>query len=174
MKKNAFTLLELLVVIVILGVLVTLGSRGLRSARINAKKAMARVDIQSIETALKAYHNIYARLPSSSFAEDLNASFDDLEPDHASSAEIIAALAMNESAEEELNPKRVVFLETPASDDGAFRDPWGYQYRIALDTNYDGEIMIGDQTIRRKVAVFSVGFFAETDGENPEEVITSW
>ena len=59
MKKLAqgFTLIELLVVISIIGILATLVTANLTSARSRARDAERKSDLKNIETALKLYSN---------------------------------------------------------------------------------------------------------------------
>ena len=81
MKRNGFTLIELLVVIAILSILVTLGSKGLRSARISAKKAKAMVEMQAIETSeikiVRPRDSSLLRIQTSSVTATGNASTSD-------------------------------------------------------------------------------------------------
>lgn len=168
MMKRGFTLIELLVVIVIIGILIGLGSKGLRAAKINAKKAQARVEISSIETAVKAYVNKYGKLPaadsfqgSSDIADSVNLSRD-----------IIAILTAQSTDE---NPAEMVFLEPQGqAGDGVFLDPWGAQYLIALDTDYDGQVQIQNHTLRRNVAVISSGLYHLNHASNTNDLIISW
>jgi prepilin-type N-terminal cleavage/methylation domain-containing protein len=168
MKKRGFTLIELLVVIAILSILITLGSKGLRSARISARKAQAMTEMQSITTAIKSYINEYSRLP----VESAKQGKDDPDPDEDLSREIISILTAENTTD---NPRELVFLEpqsTTASDD--FLDPWGEQYLIVVDTKYDGSIAYGDETIRRNVGVVSVGLYLLNDSANTNDIIRSW
>ena len=175
MRRNGFTLIELLVVIVILGILITLVSRGLRAARLSAMKAQAKVEMASIETAVKSYWNKYGRLPSDETASDTE--FDpegDSLTDNASE-EIISILTMAPGSDPNLNAYGVAFLDPQSGvPEGTFVDPWGYQYRIALDTDYDGLIQIGSETVRRKVAVASVGLYAIKGGGDTNDVVATW
>ena len=168
MQKNGFTLIEMLVVIAILAILVTLGSKGIRSVRISAKKAQAMVEMKSIETAIKAYLNKYGKLP---VADSLQGG-DDPEPDADFSRDTIAVLT---AADTTLNPAEMVFLEFQGSaTNGVFFDPWGEQYLIALDTDYDGEVGIYGETVRRKVAIVSEGLYQLKGAGSTNDLIKSW
>ncbi len=175
MKKCGFTLIELLVVIAILSILITLGSKGLRSARISAKKAQAMIEMQSIETAIKSYLNEYGKLPVE--AGDHGAS--DPEADETFSRGIINILTGENTTD---NPRKLEFLEpqfsSGSSSPGAFVDPWGVPYRIALDTDYDGDVDINidgvSETLRRKVAIVSVGLYELKGAGNTNDIIRSW
>ncbi|MDH3981931.1 MAG: type II secretion system GspH family protein [Kiritimatiellaceae bacterium] len=169
MKTRGFTLIELLVVIAILSILITLGSKGIRSARLSAKKAQARIEMASIETAVKAYRNKYGKLPLSPGQQG------QAEPafDEAFSMETILALAGENI---DLNPVRMVFLEPQGAtvSNGAFTDPWGEQYLIGLDSDYDGEVKLEGETILRKVAVVSVGLYYLNRSADTNDLIKSW
>jgi len=68
MKKNAnaFTLVELLVVVSIIGVLTTLVAANLNSARERARDAQRKSDLRSIQTALRLYYNDNGEYPAGS------------------------------------------------------------------------------------------------------------
>lgn len=174
MKKRGFTLIELLTVIAILAVLFTLGSKGLRQARISAKKARAMVEIKSIETAIKSYQRKYGKLPGP-VGDETEVELEDLSPEQPDSAAVISLLTMADDRDSELNQAGMVFLDPQGSNaDGTFRDPWGHQYRIVLDTDYDGEVSIGGEVVRRKVAVASIGLYALNDFSSTNDIIRSW
>ena len=171
MKKSGFTLIELLVVIAILAILITLGSKGLRNARVSAKKAQAMIEMKSIETAVKAYMNKYGKLP---VADSLQGSTD-LTFTESTSRATIAVLTAEDIA---LNPAEMVFLESQRQSTavpiGTFFDPWGVQYFIALDSDYDGQILFDGQIVRRKVAIYAVGLSELSSPANTNHIIKSW
>ena len=164
MKRGGFTLIELLVVMAILVVLITLGSKGIRSARINAKKAQARVEMASIETAVKSYINKYGKMPVEDSLQG--------ESDFSFAPEIITVLTGEDAG---LNPAGTVFLEPQSGvGGGIFLDPWGEPYLIVVDSDYDGQVEIRGEAVARNVALMSVGLYElDTDvGEN--NLIRSW
>ncbi|VGO22925.1 type II secretion system protein [Pontiella sulfatireligans] len=175
MNKNGFTLIELLVVIAILALLITLGSKGLRNARISAKKAQAMVEMKSIETAVKSYVSKYGKLPVE-FGSDLVFEDSDDSDSKENSKLIISILTFDADAELAENPAKMVFLDPQSSPsaDGNFVDPWGKQYRIALDTDYDGELVFGNETVRRKVAVASFGLYWLKGSISTNDIVKSW
>ncbi|QBG48164.1 prepilin-type N-terminal cleavage/methylation domain-containing protein [Verrucomicrobia bacterium S94] len=161
MKTRGFTLIELLVVIVILGLLLTLGSKGLRAARINARKAKAHVEMKAIETGIMAYFNKYGKLPAPDSCQGLE--------DYTDSATIITVIT---GKDEVLNPAKIVFLEPQGEPVGVFLDPWGVPYQVVLDTDYDGTVDIMGATAGRKTAAVSTGLYDATGNTN--DVIFSW
>ncbi|WP_372795723.1 type II secretion system protein [Pontiella sp.] len=170
MKTRGFTLIELLVVMVILALLMTFGSKGLRAARINAKKAQARIEMKSIETGVMAYFSKYGKLPSAAF--DADRPFD-LE---ASDNRDVIGVLMAQEEDEPLNPAGVVFLEEQTAGSVRYTDPWGHDYIISLDTDYDGLLTAPDGTteLRRKVGVVSIGLFETMNRNNTNDYIYSW
>jgi general secretion pathway protein G len=65
MKKNAFTLLELLVVISILGILVAVILPNLVGVRARARDSALKNDIRQLKTALRMYYNDNQKYPPS-------------------------------------------------------------------------------------------------------------
>jgi len=121
-RPAAFTLVELLVVIAIIITLAGLGFAGLQGAMESSRKAQARNDVTQVAAAVKAYQLEYGRMP-----EDGN---------------VIAQLTGE-------NPKDIVFLELKAAkgsppkggiSDGQLLDPWGQEYTIMLDDDYDNKM----------------------------------
>lgn len=61
--KKGFTLIELLVVVSIIGILATLVTANLNSARSRARDAQRKSDARNIQTALRLYYNDNGRYP---------------------------------------------------------------------------------------------------------------
>ncbi len=64
--KPAFTLIELLVVIAIISILATIGLASFQTARLKARDATRKSDLQTISKSLEAYVNDYQSFPISS------------------------------------------------------------------------------------------------------------
>lgn len=56
-NRSAFTLIELLIVIMIIGLLVTIAIFAARQAQSSARDARRKADLEQIRTALEYYHN---------------------------------------------------------------------------------------------------------------------
>ncbi len=65
MKKNAFTLIELLIVVAIIGILAAIAVPNFLNAQIRAKVARVRADVRSLSSALEMY-----RLDNNSYIID--------------------------------------------------------------------------------------------------------
>ncbi len=169
MQRRGFTLIELLVVIVILSVLITLGSKGLRHARLQAKKAQAQTEMKSIETAVMAYYSKYGKLPSDAYAADRELSLDGT--DNSDVISVLTAAAEDDP----LNPADIAFLDAQSGSSTNFLDPWGYPYSIALDTDYDGRISVpGISELRRRTAAASIGLYQIMNRGDTNDYIFSW
>ncbi len=71
MKNKGFTLIEIMIVLVIIGILMGLISAAAFKAMESAKKSRAEVDIATLETALSAYEaDIGDYPPSAAFADN--------------------------------------------------------------------------------------------------------
>jgi general secretion pathway protein G len=68
---RGFTLIELLVVISIIGILATLLSANLNSARSRARDAQRKSDMKSLGTALRLYFNDKGAYPASNYFDSL-------------------------------------------------------------------------------------------------------
>ncbi len=129
--RNAFTLIEMLVVIAIIGILAAILTPALRSAFEKAKKSRAQTEVNAIKTSIQGFLNDYSKLP-------ITGSHGGADQDYRDSKPIIRILTANDTT---INSRRIVYLETTtAATDGTFNDPWGVQYAIKLDNNYDGRI----------------------------------
>lgn len=64
--QKGFTLIELLVVMAIIAILTTIGVGNFRTARVKARDAARKSDLQTIAKSLEAYVNDYRSFPTSS------------------------------------------------------------------------------------------------------------
>ena len=155
--RSAFTLIELLIVIAIIGILMSLLFPAVNSAIDAARKTQAKNDVTQIATAVTAYETEYGRLP------DTNSAAQKI------SGDWLKALAGSNTVSG-LNPRQIVFIELQASKkgksgtnaNGEFVDPWGTNYYAAFDDNYDNHVLVstnggtsGNTDIMKKVGVWN-------------------
>jgi prepilin-type N-terminal cleavage/methylation domain-containing protein len=136
-SARAFTLIELLVVIAIIAVLIGLLFPAFRAVQNQAKQTQAKNDLTQIVNAVNAYYTDYGRYPP--------ATDDVVIADNSTLFNCLrATVATN-------NPRQIVFINPPnvkdtanprsgIGADGKYYDPWGTQYQIAIDTNYDNQM----------------------------------
>lgn len=172
-SSRAFTLIELLIVIAILGILMALLFPAVQGALDAAKRTQAKNDVVQIATAVTAYETEYGRLPATnSGAQDVGGN-------------VLSALMGSNVAN--LNPRQIVFIEVQTAKkgksgvtNGNFADPWGGTYQIAYDNDYDNRLTgvgTNNQSVMKKVAVWnnpgSHGDSASAAKKNKRGV-TSW
>jgi general secretion pathway protein G len=160
-KRQGFTLIELLVVMGIIALLAAIVFPAIGSALKRGKTATAQTEIKSIENALNGYFTDYGRFPRYSGDRDVVLG-ETARPNN----QIIPALR---GLDNERNPRRINYLEVAEKSldaDGNMVDPWGVQYKIALNTDFDQMLNAGITNLPgRKIAVWS-------DGSG--ELIRSW
>lgn len=130
-RRAAFTLIELLIVIAIIAILAGLGFPALQGALGSSKKAQARNDLAQIVAAVKAYQLEYGTLPTAD-GEEFEGNNDQL-------LNVLRGTA-DQGSQLQMNPRRIAFIEPKIGIDGKFYDPWGNPYKVRLDGDYDNEI----------------------------------
>ena len=163
-KAAAFTLIEMTAVILIIIVLASFIFTAGSSAFDHAKKAQAKNDLTQIVTAVNAYYTEYGKYPMA----DANQATDTLygksntAPGNEDVFNVLRAIATGVNALDVLNPRKIIFFSgkdggtrprsafaTVATTDtqgnpiniGAFVDPYGNAYMVAIDGSYDGAIV---------------------------------
>lgn len=169
----AFTLVELLTVIAIIAILMGLLFPAIGIIKEQARKVQAKNDVTNIVTAVKQYYTEYGKYPSVKAAAATGATAADdlvgesvINPTGGSNNSLFNTLrsipeGLNLSYV--LNPRRIVFFEGKGATDvaaprggfadkttdplikGNFYDPWGKQYNVVLDADYDNVIVVDSQ-----------------------------
>lgn len=170
--SRAFTLIELLIVIAIIGILMALLFPAVNGAIDAARKAQAKNDVTQIATAVTAYETEYGKLPNASGNID------------STLVNILTGVSTNN------NPRKIVFMEigtfkknskSGTNSGGSFLDPWGNNYQIAVDDNYDNTIASAGSVedhkvsnLRKKVAVWNDVTIYKNPSEKKRRAVTSW
>ena len=183
-QLSAFTLIELLIVIVIIAILASVAFPVTALVMEQARKAEAKNEVTNLVNAIKMYELEYGKLPFQAGEGGES----DLEMDTFQDNIISVLAGYNVDG---LNPRLKPFYEgkTAKNSDaqkpagGLFGSdeqlqlsvPWGNEYFITIDSNYDNIIQDlpgseGDD-VRTKVAVWTKG---KIDASGEEEPIKKW
>lgn len=190
----AFTLIELLTVITIIAILMGLLFPAIGIVKDQARKAEAKAAVAQIAAAVKQYYTEYGKYPVADYGTTSDVIVGDMtdgkaQYDNADLFNILRGKNTGKNTDNTYNPRRVTFFEgkpvgdpkTPKSGfldnaagtgvQGAFYDPWGKQYNIMMDANYNDVINIktvysdfteasqdgADTGVRTGVGVYSLG-----------------
>jgi prepilin-type N-terminal cleavage/methylation domain-containing protein len=178
LSSRAFTLIELLIVVAIIGVLMAILVPATGSVIESARRAQAKNDVVQIATALVGYETEYGHFPPSLgkgvFAVDRT---------------LIDTLTGKSS---DANPKAITFLEVSGykrgksgtNETGDFVDPWALTdgkkatvYYCAIDTGFDNKTIGGtdSQIVNKKVAVWNDPKLSTSDkAKQQRRAVTSW
>jgi len=138
----AFTLVELLVVVSIIGLLVGLLAAGIPRAMDAGMKAKAKGESTAIVAAVKAYKQEYGRFPGD--VTQSNVTF--TSNSSPSVQNLIKVLngdnmtSLDSAGSQAANPKGVRFLEGSKGGTSGLPDPWGNQYIVVVDTGESGSV----------------------------------
>ena len=149
-RKAAFTLAELLLVIVIIVILAGLTFPAFQGVLERAKKVQAKNDLTQIVTAVNAFYTEYGKYPLVTDDTPI-----------ANTADLfytLRAVASGANAPVNgvpaINPRAIVFISPPdvknaanprsgigiTTGVGQWYDPWGTTYKVAIDGTYDNQI----------------------------------
>src|SRR5207248_2340117 len=154
-QANAFTLVELLVVIGIIAILMGLLFAGGRAVQQQAKRTQAKNDLAQIVTAINAFYTEYGRYPTS-LTPDTTATYGPAggNTNNLLFNELRACTATDTTctAAATLNTRQIVYIsppvvKNPASPNagigipgtgapapvGQYWDPWGKPYNVRID-----------------------------------------
>ncbi len=149
-NRLGFTLVELLVVITIIAILMALLFPAFRGVQDQAKRTQAKNDLTQIVTAVNAFYTEYGTypIPAGAAAGDVTVGGTAGTNNEA----LFNALRGLDAA---LNPKAISFISPPDVKDpanprsgigtaaaalGRYFDPWGNQYALTMDGDYDNEV----------------------------------
>ena len=159
-STSAFTLIEMIVVMLIIATLTALFMGAATSVFDRARKTQAKNDVIQIATAVNAFYTEYGRYPVTVTDPTKDAFFGTGSTPAGSTAyppgnvvllNVLRNITTDPNAVA-LNPRQIVFLSPGgakntvpprggiATADNCYYDPWGSQYAIVIDTNYDNTI----------------------------------
>ena len=160
--RRAFTVIELLVVILIIGILIGFAFPAFQGVLERAKKVQAKNDLTQIVTAVNAYYTEYGKYPIVSSGADVTFTGTTAGTSSGSSnAALFDVLrnntsGINAATVTSLNPRQIVFIQpsvvrntsqpmlgvVPNGSTGAgiWYDPWGSPYNVAIDGNYNNVV----------------------------------
>ncbi len=191
-RRPGFTLIELLVVIAIIVVLAAAGFQAGNFALNRAKKITALAACTELEKSIQNFYDDNGTMPIEIDAdEEFNSNSTD-------GVNMLRVLMNQETADAPLNAKGIKYLGikegkgTETSGKGgliwnttgnqvlALFDPWGGDYKIMIDGDFDETITVrpkgatSDRVLQRRVAVWSDGADGARDenGNVRDDVIT--
>ena len=189
-QRRAFTLIELLIVIAIIGILMALLFPAVTGAIEAARKAKAKNDVVQLAIAVKAYETEYGKLPTTIVSADDGAEASDgwfqgpKSGSHYNSEIVRVLTGENYNG---LNPRGIVFFEgrpakggqTPKdginSTDKMFYDPWGTPYAIKMDTSYNNSLEYYDTNQKNnfRTTIITISFGPNTIQQDPSKTVDS-
>jgi prepilin-type N-terminal cleavage/methylation domain-containing protein len=167
-QDEAFTLLELMVVIAIVVVLAGLLFPAVHSVLDRAKKVQAKNDLTQIVTAVNAFYTEYGRYPTDQTTDNA-ATYGA----GGSSSKFVFDELRAQTAT--LNTRQIVFVSPPEDTsqasprgkigtDGQLHDPWSSAYAFRIDADYNNQVAnpygtngAGADPIRQGVIAWSLG-----------------
>lgn len=179
-NRNAFTLIELMVVIAIVAILAAIMAAAVGGAMARADKATAQSMVQSIKTAIDSYKTEYGTWPIvTGSGQELHGGPDIIISNLAESKIMYAILTAYDYEKEgdvegvasrylknypkQFNGRSLTFMTLEGEDYENLlpTDPWNNQYLVALDNDYDGLIKLryngSNQYVRAGCIVLSLG-----------------
>lgn len=125
MKRRAFTLIEMLIVIAIAAILMGMVAGSLATARYLARRTKAEAQLREMITAWHEYFILYGSWPSDvDTGGEVEMTYDKLD-------------ALIDSENEDENPRKLVFLNVTLKSENPnepYCDPWGTVYKLKFST----------------------------------------
>ena len=144
-KASGFTIIELLVVIAIIAILSTITGAAVNRAIRTAKNNIAIQESQAIANAVELFVREYGWMPVPPGDQGDPSDESGQSLDAVTSQAIMQILLASDDNSNLLviNPRKLSFLELDfAAEDGVIQDPWGNQYLIKLDLDFDEKVTV--------------------------------
>lgn len=198
--RSAFTLIELLTVMAIIGILAAIIIPTISSARTSANKAKTKVLFQQLTIAMEQFRQEYGFYPNLGAANKLSTAADTLALVRTLTGKNLDGTTVASVADLNGNTRRISFF-TFSSDDlqnGLLTDPFGNtEFGLLWDKNGDGVINIsgsnsdgtlatlkatgGSATFTPEATDFSspglrasVAWYTVGKGETADQMVLSW
>jgi prepilin-type N-terminal cleavage/methylation domain-containing protein len=157
-SRRAFTIVELLVVILIIGILVAFSFPAFQGVLDRAKKVQAKNDLTQIVTAVNAYYTEYGKYPIVSSVADVTFTGTSTGSSNAALFDVLRnnTSGINGATVTSLNPRQIVFVQPSVVQNtsrpmsgvvsngstgaGIWYDPWGSPYNISIDGDYNNQL----------------------------------
>lgn len=162
MKKNGFTLIEILTVIAIISILVAILVPVVGIAKSTALRRRAATEMGSIKVAINQFYTDHKYMPWPS-VNGVRVGDDTWTTGLANQSPVMDYLTGQ-------NAKKKLYLQIPEKSRGGtalmqFVDPWGVPYQIGMDRNMDNALIVqgtgvaewDGKTVMEKVIVVSPG-----------------
>jgi prepilin-type N-terminal cleavage/methylation domain-containing protein len=147
---GAFTLIELITVIAIIAILVGLLFPAFKAVQNQARQTQAKNDLTQIVNAANAFYTDYGTYPLVS----ADTTYGSTTIPNSDLFYTLRAVASGANAGNAANPRQVVYITPPfvkndtvgnrrsgvSTADGNYYDPWGTQYQVRIDGNYDNSL----------------------------------
>jgi prepilin-type N-terminal cleavage/methylation domain-containing protein len=124
--KRAFTLVELLVVIVIGALILSILAGALSQAQRNAKRARAETELRELTKAWMQYWMTYGTWPAGYGGQTKDMTYENLQP-------IV-------DVESDDNKRRIAFLSIKIGPGQEYLDPWKHVYRVKFNNPGDSVV----------------------------------
>src|SRR5947207_9181232 len=147
-RAGGFTLIELLIVIGIIAILIGLLFPAFKGVQDQARRTQAKNHITQIVTAVNAFYTEYGRYPTTA-TTDATATYGP----GGSTTENGGLFSELRATSTTLNTRQIVFISPPDAKDqndprsgiktstGGYYDPWGSEYAVALDADYNNQVV---------------------------------
>ena len=130
MKRNGFTLIEMLVVIAIIAALASIIIPLATGAADRAKAKKAQNDAHALKVAVKEFHKDHHYMPYQATGKAVVGDDKWVKTDDKDWVEIIQGK----------NAMKKGYFNGKVDENGKFLDPWGNPYWVGLDRNMDGYV----------------------------------
>jgi len=174
-QTNAFTLIEILVVMTLIAILVGIGVPAFTSVMEQARKTQAKNEEQQIVAAVNAFYTEYGKYPLVTADTTLTGTST---PSNGDLFFTLRAVSGGVNLNNAVNTRAIVFIQQPVSKDqttprsgiqtasSVWYDPWGSPYNVEIDGDYSNQITTNPYTDQPGGQPLNNGVIAWSFGKN--------